>query len=193
MSTPKPNWYHRMTSRQLLHIIQDAARELEGRDLKGTDRLPVIFPTSLMKASLEFKTGDYLRVPELTTDERKKLMPQRWRIAFIAQPIKEKPPWGIEVYKEVMMGRAEPTLQSPPIDFKAYGAFADGVSREHAILRPTPEGLFIVDNGSMNGTYVNGEPLDPHEERELSDEDTISLANLHLLLRIIEKPEKAMD
>lgn len=33
-------------------------------------------------------------------------------------------------------------------------------SREHAIIRPAPGGLEVVDLGSKNGTYVNGERLE---------------------------------
>jgi pSer/pThr/pTyr-binding forkhead associated (FHA) protein len=33
------------------------------------------------------------------------------------------------------------------------------VSRRHLRLTPVPEGLVVVDDGSVNGTLVNGEPV----------------------------------
>jgi pSer/pThr/pTyr-binding forkhead associated (FHA) protein len=33
------------------------------------------------------------------------------------------------------------------------------VSRRHLRLTPVPDGLVVVDDGSVNGTLVNGEPI----------------------------------
>lgn len=37
-----------------------------------------------------------------------------------------------------------------------------GVSREHALIVVTPEGLSVEDRGSKNGTLVDGEPIERH-------------------------------
>src|SRR5687768_5347665 len=36
---------------------------------------------------------------------------------------------------------------------------ADEISRRHALVKPTPEGLAVEDLGSSNGTFVNGRPV----------------------------------
>ena len=36
---------------------------------------------------------------------------------------------------------------------------ADEISRRHALVKPTPDGLSVEDLGSSNGTYVNGKRL----------------------------------
>jgi nitrite reductase (NADH) large subunit len=35
----------------------------------------------------------------------------------------------------------------------------DSASRRHIVLTPGPDGLYVTDLGSSNGTYVNGSPL----------------------------------
>lgn len=48
------------------------------------------------------------------------------------------------------------------------------VSRHHATLTPTAEGIFIEDMGSKNGTHCNGTPLS--SATFLQDGDTIQIA-----------------
>lgn len=50
------------------------------------------------------------------------------------------------------------------------------VSRRHAILRSTAEGLLIVDIGSTSGTLINGVDLEPHVEHPLVVRDVVRLA-----------------
>jgi pSer/pThr/pTyr-binding forkhead associated (FHA) protein len=63
----------------------------------------------------------------------------------------------------VVMGRAAECDISVP---------ADEMSRRHALLRPTPEGLSVEDLGSSNGTFVNNKRvqqgfLKPNDELRL--------------------------
>lgn len=49
---------------------------------------------------------------------------------------------------------------------------ADEISRRHALIKPTPEGLSVEDLGSSNGTYINGKRvqhgfLNPGDELRL--------------------------
>jgi hypothetical protein len=54
------------------------------------------------------------------------------------------------------------------------------VSRNHAQLRYRARRFWITDNGSTNGTFVNGEQVD---EKVLRDNDTISLGGLELIFK----------
>lgn len=54
------------------------------------------------------------------------------------------------------------------------------VSRCHAVLLPTREGFFIRDEGSRNGTYVNGARV---SRRRLCDGDTITIGECSLSYR----------
>lgn len=53
-----------------------------------------------------------------------------------------------------------------------------GVSREHARLLAQPDGTWaVVDEGSTNGTYVNGgrQPIPAHQQVPLADGDRVHL------------------
>ena len=51
------------------------------------------------------------------------------------------------------------------------------VSRSHADVISRNGRYFIVDLVSKNGTFVNGAPVPPQQEREIRDGDAIRLAN----------------
>lgn len=49
------------------------------------------------------------------------------------------------------------------------------VSRHHAVVRRSGQGFVLIDNGSKNGTWLNGHPVSG-EPRRLKDGDDISIA-----------------
>jgi pSer/pThr/pTyr-binding forkhead associated (FHA) protein len=51
------------------------------------------------------------------------------------------------------------------------------VSREHAVLDRRPDGIHILDQGSLNGTYVNRERVD---DARLSDGDELQIGKYRL-------------
>ena len=53
-------------------------------------------------------------------------------------------------------------------------------SRHHATLVPTPGGTEILDNRSINGTFVNGARV---ESAVLHDGDTVTIGNVDLVFR----------
>ncbi|MBU4225940.1 MAG: FHA domain-containing protein [Chloroflexi bacterium] len=76
----------------------------------------------------------------------------------------------------------------PDIDLTPYKAYDKGVSRLHAILRRVKcldkldnhNKIVIMDLGSSNGTYVNGNRLSPQVEHVLTHGDTIHLGKLKI-------------
>ncbi|RME87136.1 MAG: FHA domain-containing protein [Anaerolineae bacterium] len=68
----------------------------------------------------------------------------------------------------------------PDIDLTPYQAYACGVSRLHAVIRRSKDGVKIMDLGSSNGTYVNGKRLEPNVEQRLSHGDVIALGKLRI-------------
>ncbi len=62
------------------------------------------------------------------------------------------------------------------------------LSRRHLALVVRGEKLFVRDLGSTNGTFVNGERLQPEEERELSPECALKAGELPIELRWLELP-----
>ncbi len=70
----------------------------------------------------------------------------------------------------------------PDIDLDRYQAYDHGVSRIHAEIRLTSEGVEVKDLDSVNGTIVNGEQIPSQESQPLRHGDTLQLGRLHLQL-----------
>lgn len=70
----------------------------------------------------------------------------------------------------------------PDIDLGPFDAYDHGVSRIHAELQLKPEGLFIIDLDSANGTVVNGTRLEAVMAFQVRHGDMIQLGGLDLQL-----------
>ncbi len=68
----------------------------------------------------------------------------------------------------------------PDVDLSVYNAYARGVSRLHCVLKMVDERIVIMDLGSANGTYLNGNRLTPHVEENLTHGDILSLGKLKI-------------
>jgi len=81
--------------------------------------------------------------------------------------------------RPLLIGRSNPsTATIPDIDLSAYGGAENGVSRHHAILRRAQQTITLIDQGSVNHTYINGEKLHPHEVRVIREGDEIRFGRL---------------
>jgi uncharacterized RDD family membrane protein YckC len=58
------------------------------------------------------------------------------------------------------------------------------ISRTHAVVRKTDEGYLVVDKGSANGTFVNGNKV---EEHLLADGDTLLVGST--IFRFVDPPD----
>lgn len=98
------------------------------------------------------------------------------------------PPLGIEVAGDVIMGIHRGSQDPPDLDLRPYGADEKGVSRRHALLRPSRNSLYLIDLESTNGTRVNAMPVGYGIASNLRSYDAISLAALSFTLRILATP-----
>jgi hypothetical protein len=81
----------------------------------------------------------------------------------------------------LVIGRIDPdTGDRPDIDLVSYGAYENGVSRRHASIVQWNRSLFLVDEGSPNGTYLNDERLPPNVSHPLKFGDHIRIGRLVL-------------
>lgn len=66
------------------------------------------------------------------------------------------------------------------VDLNPFGGGDYGVSRIHAIIRfeRALNRLIIVDNGSTNGTFLNGVRIAPNMDSVISDGDELKLARM---------------
>ena len=80
-----------------------------------------------------------------------------------------------DVVKDVTtIGRPDSALHYyPDIEIE----MDDAVSRRHAEVVRRPDGHYLVDTGSTNGTRLNGEMLLPHQEQRLVHGDTIRVGD----------------
>jgi len=60
----------------------------------------------------------------------------------------------------------------------------DRISREHAKVTREPDGFYIVDLDSRNGTLVNGERIKLHK---LIDDDLITIGHTHLRFKEVDE------
>lgn len=82
---------------------------------------------------------------------------------------------------EFTLGRvseAQPIM--PDIDLTPYQAYANGVSRLHAVLKREGSHVLVMDLGSSNGTYLNGKRLTPNVDQTLSHGDMLALGKLKI-------------
>ena len=84
------------------------------------------------------------------------------------------------------LGRSDPESSArPDIDLCEFGALKRGVSRKHASITWHQGALHITDEDSANGTYVNGERLEPNEPCILHDDDCVKLGGLAIKVMLI--------
>src|SRR3954468_3931137 len=83
--------------------------------------------------------------------------------------------------------RARPAAEAGPGAIKIGRATDNDIvipdvlaSRHHATLVPTPGGTEIIDNRSINGTFVNGARV---EQAVLHDGDTVTIGNVDMVFR----------
>jgi hypothetical protein len=86
---------------------------------------------------------------------------------------------GRQVDDSVVMDVQEPTINLSP-----YGAFKMGISRRHATIRQMENGYEIVDLGSTNGTWLNGQRLVPYKNYPLKNGSQLRMGRMHLLVML---------
>ena len=94
--------------------------------------------------------------------------------------------FGLEINGDVVFGRGSDSANI--YDLTPYKADELGVSRHHLTLRPTPTALYVVDEGSTNGTQRNGQALGPSTPYGLNNGDILTLGKLEFVIRITNRP-----
>jgi pSer/pThr/pTyr-binding forkhead associated (FHA) protein len=87
--------------------------------------------------------------------------------------------------QSVIIGRSDAqTGFKPDVDLMRYNARKHGVSREHACIYLRGQCLYLMDMGSNNGTFINGQQLMPHHAQPLQEGDVIRLGLLEICVQI---------
>ena len=90
-------------------------------------------------------------------------------------------PMVIEIDHQITLGRVK-TEPAPEnlIDLTPFGAYENGVSQKHALVRRKGKGYEILDIGSTNGTWLNRKRLVPNQPYRLQSGDQIHLGRLSI-------------
>ncbi len=91
----------------------------------------------------------------------------------------------------VVIGRADPkSMILPEVDLSAYDAYRKGISRVHAhIFSRDGVKLWLEDQNSTNGTFLNEERLAPYVAQALKTGDIIRVGRIRLVVRLEEQAE----
>lgn len=116
------------------------------------------------------------------------LLKKPWRVILELYTEDRRMLMGLDLYGDVILGRGESHPGRIIIDLDPYDAHELGVSREHAMMRPTSSQLFVIDQGSTNGTTVNGVRSGRGVATALKHEDLLRLGNMVLMVHIAGKP-----
>jgi hypothetical protein len=144
--------------------------------LPDAARLP--FGTQLASAI------DYVKLPAKPSAQKAEI---RWRIELHGLT-RSADPVGIDVVGDVVLGRSVGVDEDPDFDLEPFNAFQMGVSRRHALLRPTRNCLYIIDLNSTNGTLYNALRIGSGVTRAILHNDTLTLGQLSFTVKIIERP-----
>lgn len=156
-----------------------------------TDRLSfdprkIPFGPARFEAAKTAEAARFVRLPDRPDDDEEAEPGPPWRILLISAN-RDLKPLGLEIRGEVIVGRKMPG-SNPDLDLSPYGGVQLGVSRRHALLRPSKAELLVVDLVSSNGTYCNGSKLDAGMPRALKDLDVLSFGGVHFLYKVVNEP-----
>jgi len=110
----------------------------------------------------------------------KKLLEERDFILYYAE---SEEALDLPVQNEFSIGRlVEGQVIAPDVDLNKYEAYHLGVSRLHATIRIDPQQnkVFVIDQGSANGTFVNGYEIPANSEVPLNHGDVLTLGKFSL-------------
>lgn len=110
---------------------------------------------------------------------------QSWRVIFQALT-PEGEVVGMDVRRAAVIGRADPKRKTEvDLDLSTQDKGKMGVSRQHALLLPADEGLYLIDLDSTNGTWINGLYLQPGQKYPLRTGDVVEFGLLKMLVRVV--------
>lgn len=85
--------------------------------------------------------------------------------------------------RPIWIGRADPDAQYwPQLDLTGDGGAEMGVSRRHALIRKEEEGLVLIDQFSINGTWIDQEQLVPDQAYPLPNATQVRFGRLPVQL-----------
>ncbi|HLU09253.1 MAG TPA: FHA domain-containing protein [Oceanobacillus sp.] len=116
----------------------------------------------------------------------KSVPPESRRDSLVIFVAGHEQPLTLTVQQPISFGRSTPQPPKTHIDLSRFNAVEHGVSRVHMTLHNKEGKFFVEDMDSVNGTYINGDPLKPRELVPLKNADEVRLGRLRLYVYFLE-------
>jgi len=181
------SWLEGRSPEELVDIILQLKNRVPAKPTAQLDLLAAsaVLDANAFGTGAEARVKRYIRLP-VSRLRRKEGPDIVWRLVLISSNSTHKP-LGVEIHGDVIVGRTASGI-APDLNLTEYDAEEYGVSRRHAVLRPTRTHLFLIDLGSTNGSYHNGFRISSGKAQELSDNDFISFGKLHFTIGLVRRP-----
>jgi DNA-binding response OmpR family regulator len=102
-------------------------------------------------------------------------------------------PITLNVNQPVTFGRSTNPASKQHVDLSRYNAIDKGVSRIHMTLYFKDDSFYVEDNSSINGTFVDGEPLKPGQMVKLHNANEVRLGELRLYAYFLTDTDQLGD
>jgi hypothetical protein len=136
-----------------------------GAKTKTTD-MPALVPEKMQEGIRDWSTGN-AAIPA----------------AGIAVYIEgESDPVYVDSKGEFVIGRKVGDASDVSLDLSHLGAYHLGLSRRHARIQWADDGYQVLDLGSVNGTWLNGEKLIPHKAYPLASGSHLRLGRMPMFV-----------
>lgn len=164
--TPCPHCGHHNPVGAL--VCRSCGKMLQGDPVGATYKLSDTF------------TPDEPQRPPTDPEKRKLHFPPGAQFAIhireVDSPLIYKPP----ADDPLIVGRRNANAEfAPDVDMYPFAGYYLGVSRRHALIYRKGSQLMIEDLGSSNGTFVDGNALEPNKPYPLYDGVEVRLGRLH--------------
>ena len=155
-----------VSAKELRHVVASLIRQhesglstLKTRHLAGTAPLQAIKPESRRDSVVLFVAGH------------------------------SDAPITLLVRQPITFGRSPEPNARGYVDLSRFNAIDHGVSRKHMTLFNEDGRFYIEDANTVNGTFLNGDPLRPNERVELNNADEIRLGQLRMYIYFLTDTE----
>lgn len=116
----------------------------------------------------------------------KSVPPESRRDSLVIFVAGHEQPLTLTLHQPISFGRSTPQPPKTHIDLSRFNAVEHGVSRVHMTMHNKEGKFFVEDMDSVNGTYINGDPLKPRELVPLKNADEVRLGRLRLYVYFLE-------
>lgn len=143
----------------------------------------------LLKVVEKLKEGktDHLPSASLVLDGETKLPSKSSKLRLILHFMNNGQILELPEGKEFTIGRLhEKSKTYPDIDLTPFKGLEWGISRLHAKLLVEEDTISVVDLGSLNGTWISGNQLEPDVSIQLKHSDVVRLGHLKMQVLIYQ-------